>query len=296
MSQEDISQFEFELYLCPGMHWSPSRRKAFISELRPLASKCLHPLPDYQCLSYDVSALDDKLFIIARRSADSDIVAFTSAVFLPMKTPQQHRDASSHSQSFNVFHTGLTCISPDIRRQGMTIELFARIFIFMTDRHPEGFWLTNLAEVPSSLVSISHYATQVFPSPTLKTPSTMHLHIAKSISKYYRDALHISPDAVFDENRFVFTGSNPPGSCFRKSRDNRQFHHRNEAVNEFYRNLLGEKEGSEVLQVAYVSRSRIAEANEEEERLHRSLSPLQVNHLIFSLACDIHQYIRQVKL
>lgn len=104
----------------------------------------------------------------------------------------------------------------------------------------------------------------------------MHLHIAESISKYHRDALLISPDAVFDPDRFIFVGSNPPGSCFRKSRDDNQFHHRKTALNRFYRGLLG-AEGNEVLQVAYVLRERIAEANDEEERLHRSLSPLKVN-------------------
>ncbi|KAK7690495.1 hypothetical protein QCA50_005593 [Cerrena zonata] len=275
MYKDDNSQLEFELYDCPGKYWLSSRRTAFVSELRFLASKCLHPIPDYQCLSYAPDALNNKLIVTARRSTDSEIVAFTSAVILPIGPLPANRGHPSPSELFNIFHTGLTCISPDIRRQGMTIELFARISIFMTDRYPDGFWLTNLAEVPSSLVSISHYATQVFPSPSIIKPTATHLHIAKSISKYHRDALLISSDAVFDPDHFVFVGFNLPGPCFRKSRDDNRFHHRKMALNKIYRDLLG-SEGNEVLQVGYISCGRIVEASNEEEMLHQPLLPLQV--------------------
>lgn len=274
--EQEVSNFEFELYDRPGKDWSPLQKVHFVNELRSFASKCLNPLPDYQCLSFAPDALSDKLIVVARRSTDSEIVAFTSAVFLPIGPLASDKSEYPYRGSFDVFHTGLTCISPEIRRQGMTIELFARIFIFMTAKHPKGCWLTNLAEVPSSLVSISHYATRVFPSPFLQQPSPMHLHIADWISKHHRQALLIAPNATFDPSHFVFLGSNPPGSCFRKSRSDKQFHHRRTALNEFYRDLLGPEEGNEVLQVAYISRDRIVEANNEEERLRRPLVPLQV--------------------
>ncbi|CAL1716961.1 unnamed protein product [Somion occarium] len=269
MTLKNSPPFDFELYDRPGRHWTASQRTMFVNELRALASQCLYPLPDYQCLSSATGALDDKLIVIARRPSDSEIVAFVSSVFLPMPA------AAGYASPFTVFHTGLTCISPKIRRTGMTIELFARIFFYMTSRHPEGFWLTSLAEVPSSLVSISHYATNVFPSPYITEPTSMHLHIAETISRQYRDVLLISPAAVFDADRFVFEGSNDLGSCFRKDRDDKQLHHRRTDVNEYYRDLLGKGEGDEVLQVGYVTRERIVQANNEEARLQRSVTPLK---------------------
>ena len=62
----------------------------------------------------------------------------------------------------------------------------------------------------------------------------------------------ISPDAAFDRDAFVFRGSNPLGSCFRKSPGDVRCRHRDGGVNTFYRQLLGDNGGNAVLQVAYV--------------------------------------------
>lgn len=255
-------QYFFQLYNCPGLRWQDKRKATLIGELRECASRCLTPLPDYQCLSYAPSSLNDKLIAVARLgSATGRIVAFSSAILLPIPSPDDPTNVTT------VVHTGLTCIAPEARRSGLTIVLAAHIFRRVVEEHPEGCWATTLAEVPSSLVSMARYASQVFPSPAAPAPSELHLHIARTISERYRDKLCISADAVLDEGSFVFRGSNPLGSCFRKDTDDVKLHHRDKKLNDFYRNLLGNNEGNEVLQVGFVGCETVVESIGREERL-----------------------------
>jgi hypothetical protein len=243
----------FSLHDRPGLSWTPARCHEIRSELRKVASHCLSPLPSYQCLSSSPHAFDDKLLIIARSRTTNEIVAFVSAVYLPVPDIPL------------LLHTGLTCILPEYRRSGLTIMLFHHVFVHMVSQHPGGFWLSSLAEVPSSLVSINTYATNVFPSPPPgKRPSDTHLHIARTVSEKHRDAMLITPTAIFEEDAFVFRGSNPVGSPFRKDVDDPVYHHRRTATNEYYRSLFRRNMGDEAFQVGFVDPNRIMEAMGEE--------------------------------
>ncbi|THH32231.1 hypothetical protein EUX98_g1960 [Antrodiella citrinella] len=126
----------------------------------------------------------------------------------------------------------------------------------MIERHPSEFWVTSLTEVPSGLVSLARYAADVFPSPQApQPPSRTHVHIARNVSERFREALFISADAVFDEER--------------KDADDEKWHHRDKELNEFYRQLLGSGEGNEVLQVGYMTREKVLGPLQQEERLQQ---------------------------
>lgn len=240
--------YSFQVLDRPGLKLSTAARSGLVQELRALAITCLQPLPSYQCFSTAPDALDDKLIVIMRDKPTKRIIAFVSAVYLSVRLLPASAEEST------VLHTGLTCVAPVLRRQGLVAPLFLHLFAYLRTRpaFAKGLWMTSLAEVPSTLGNIAQYAANVCPSPGRTAPSDVHLRIAGAVDAGYRAAMLVAPTARFDEETFVFRGSNPPGSCFRKDTDDPRYHHRDVTVNEFYRRLLGRNEGNEVLQVGFL--------------------------------------------
>lgn len=259
----DSDELDFELHDRQGGNWTDEQKSQLSRELHTFASTCLFPLPDYNCLSSNFStAFDDKIIAIARSSSTKEIVGFTSTVFL---TGFNHKDVPF------VIHTGLTCVSENLRRKKLTIFLFYHIFIHLSYNYPEGFWLSSLSGIISSLGSISRYGTNVYPSPIspAAVPSPMHRLIAKTIDLCHRDKMLISSNAVFDSERFVFIGSNKPGSCFYKDRDDVRYADRYSIVNDFYRKLLRKDGGDGVLQIAFMDSNHVLGSAKYESRFEK---------------------------
>jgi hypothetical protein len=248
----------FMLHDRPGLYFNEEEKAKFVEELRALASLSLSPLPNYQCFSSSPDSLNDKIIITAHQKSErndgsdrtavkGDLVAFTSAVMLQIHGLEYARE--------EVFHTGLTVVDPSIRRQGLLVQLFMRLLLHIcAEKEPtDRVWVTSLAEIPNSLVHVATFMAEVFPSPQVLRPSGMHLLIARAIAKEHRNKMLISPTAVFDEENFVFQGSNDTeeGRVFLKDADDPQYWHRNKAANDYYRSLLRNK-GDEVLQVSNI--------------------------------------------
>ena len=246
--------YNFQVFDRPSLTLLPLECSQLAKELRTLAKSCLNPVPNYQCLSSAPHALDDKVIAVMRETQGPQrIVAFVSAVYLHIPLGENKNEGST------VLHTGLTCVVPGSKRQGIVALLFFHLFGYLRAQ-PEfvrGLWMTSVAEVTSSLGNIAEYAVDVYPSPQCNAPSSTHVRIADAVSKKYRDAMLIAPDAVFDQERFVFRGANPPGSCFRKDTEDPRYHHRDPRVNDYYRELLGRNEGNIVLQVGYLGWERL---------------------------------------
>lgn len=248
MATVERQAYSFDVYDRPGKQWSPQKCRDVVQELREFASAFLNPLPDYQCLSLAPGALDDKLLVIVRQeSAPYKIVAFTSSVLIEMPFLKEF-DACT-----TVLHGGLTCVSPSVRGSNLTIQLTYYTWAHMSQEHPDGFWTTNVAEVISSLGNFGIYTRHCYPHPSVPKPLEIQRRIAQEISLHHRGSMDISPDAIFDPETFVFKGSNPPGSCFRKDSEDKRYHHRSQKETEYFRALLGRNEGNEVLQVGLLS-------------------------------------------
>ncbi|KAI1865172.1 hypothetical protein JX265_008219 [Neoarthrinium moseri] len=234
----------------PGLHLPTTDLQALQASLRDLGARCLNPVPNYQVFSTDLSsAFDDKVLAIARQG--DEVVAFAAAVVLPIT-----------GRADPVVHSGLTVVHPDHRRSsGLTQLLFGNIFLAVLGEFPRGVWFTTLAEVISSLVHISKYAVDVFPSPRweaehgrLDRPRGTHVAIAREISRVHRGAMAISPAAEFDEATFVFRGSNDfaEGRPFMKDVDDPAYWHRDRETSRFYRRLFRKNKGDEVLLVGFL--------------------------------------------
>ncbi|KAM3514836.1 hypothetical protein MY11210_001560 [Beauveria gryllotalpidicola] len=243
-------------------------------ELRTLGAVCFNSLPPYQVFVDDVTdAFRDKIIVVAKHHGK--LMAFVSAVTLQI-------DALENP----VIHSGLTVIHPRHRRSFGVIQLLhGHLWMHLLGTYKDGFWMTTLAEVISSLVHMSKFATKVYPSPQWLQdepsgrPGQIQLEIAREINAKYRRTMLISPSAEFEEMNFVFRGSNNHAAArvFMKDVDDTQHWHRDTASTEFYRGLFRKNEGDEVLQIGYMDpeylTARIRE-NQYRDRLGSKRSKL----------------------
>lgn len=238
--------YELEVLDHPGMTQSVERISSLRSQLCQLGNLCFDLLPNYQVFeSPSDTSFHDKLIVLAKK--DSEIIAFLSAVVLPVSRLKDP-----------VVHTGLTVIHPRYRKSGVIHSLFAAFFLHLFSVYPQGLWLSTLSRIVTSLGHIATYTSDVFPSPQWNEehlsaqPSDTHLHIAREINAKHRRQMLISPETYFDESAFVFRAPKPRlsgGSSVYADIVLKQ-DHRNLKLTRFYRDLL-RGPGDEVLQVSY---------------------------------------------
>jgi hypothetical protein len=214
-----------------------------VDELRRVAAACFSEIPEYQALTGARDELSDKVITLARDRRDGRLLGFCSAVLL--EVPRMRP----------VLHLGLTCVHPDARSGGLTHKLTSRLVVrYLVRRRPLGrLWVSNVACVLSSLGNVARNFEDVYPAPGGRSlPTAKHLRVAHAIDASYRDKIAINPDAVLDPRAFVFRGS-VRGTPFQKRADDARYFHREDTLNDFYRDLMRFDDGDETVQVGRVS-------------------------------------------
>jgi hypothetical protein len=245
---ESALQYQLELYQQPGLHLPKADAQKLRKELLVLGSICLKPLPDYQVFSSDPAALDDKIIVTAHVSIGDErrLVGFTSAVVLDLQLVEVEGP---------VLHGGLTVIEQSHRKNGLVVQLWARLFVDIVSRQQKRIWITNLSGLPSMLAVFNNFTQNTYPSPKHPVPTKIHQEIAQAVSFMHRSKMLIASSALFDSKNFVFRGSNDfeKGRCFRKSNSVRQNGSpMSDTAHEYYADLVQEDEGDEVLQVGII--------------------------------------------
>lgn len=233
-------KYRLQFLFRPGMWMGNGQLMALRDQLREVASTCFAQLPTYQCLLGTRDEFADKVLALAWAS-DGHLAGFCSMLLLKVDGVGE------------VVHLGLTCVRPDDRSAGLTHRLTSKALTgYLMRCHPVGrLWVTNCAAVLSSLGNVAVHFEGVFPAPGgPDTPSETHLRIARTVNDYYREKIYIRSEAQFDEANFVFRGS-VEQTVFQKSEEDVRFHHRDERLNEYYRNLMQFDHGDEVLQVGF---------------------------------------------
>ena len=257
--------FTIEVYLEPGRVLSDESIDDLARDIREIAGDCFHELPEYQAIVGTRSALSDKLITLARDEHGTP-QGFCSMVFLDIEDVGR------------VLHLGLTCVRPQARGRRLTHLLVKKALTgYLFKQNPFGkIWVSNCAGVLSSLGNVAMHFEQVFPSPfNSNGPGDAHLKIARTINNRFREQMYILPDAVLDEEKFVFRGS-VKNTVFHKERDDLSYHHRKNNLNRFYANMMNFEQGDEVLQVGYfrmvsvvkyiLRRRRVKQLNQRQER------------------------------
>jgi hypothetical protein len=206
MSREH-TDYTLEVLIRPTRNLSAARLRALVEELRACAAESFGcEAPGYQALSGRREDLERAVIGLARRP-DGTLAAFSSCVLLPV-------DGLG-----DVFHLGLTCVSPRDRSAGLTHRVLARTCLsyLMATRPLGSVWVSNVACVLSSLGNVALHFDDVHPSPfRAGAPTPEHLRIAEAIARDHREPVAIDAAATFDADTFVMRGS-VPGTVFEKS-------------------------------------------------------------------------------
>ena len=237
-----MKKMHFDVLFYPGTTMSKSSLASLTGELRSVASECFSDVPFYQALTGKKEELD-RVVIATARDSKGTLLGFCSAIVLDVE------------DFGNVLHLGLTCVSPRARGKKLTHKLTSRLLTkYLIKEAPiGGTWISNCACVLSSLGNVAQHFEEIYPSPFSKnSPGPIHLHIARTISKKFRDPIAINEDAVFNEKTFIFEGS-VQGAVFEKSATDKRFYHRDPSITNFYLDLINFERGDEVLQVGKIS-------------------------------------------
>ena len=222
-----------------GKNLDEKTRKKLIRGLRRVGERCFSELPEYQCLSLDCNF---KRHVITVAYDGRRIVGFSSALRL----------IDEWGEPF--LHLGLTCVHPDYRGKGLTHKMAGRLMLeyVIRNRLFGRVWFSNIAGVVSSLANVGKNLDEVFPSPGYLWPSKRHDAIANTISKRYRDLVHIGEECEFDKNNYVFRQS-AKGNMWEKASNDARYHHRDEGLNTFYLGWMDLDDGDEMIQVGSYS-------------------------------------------
>ncbi|WP_022664359.1 N-acetyltransferase [Desulfospira joergensenii] len=232
--------FRIEVYNRPGRHLSDREFKSLVQNLQKIACSCFNELPDYQAMKGTREALSDKLISLAW-DKDNQPAGFCSMVFLPVKGLGK------------VLHLGLTCVDPMARGNRLTHALVKKALTgYLLKQNPFGrIWVSNCAAVLSSLGNVAMHFENVYPSPfTPGSPGRTHIKIARAINEHFRDKMYVLPEAVLDENSFIFKGS-VKDTVFHKNEGDFKYFHRKKYLNQYYAGMMDFSQGDEVLQIGY---------------------------------------------
>lgn len=233
-----MTRFSYDYLYRPGRWMMDGELSSLSAEVTALGRRCLEPLPAYQVFLGTREAFSDKVITTARDPADGRLLAFCSCVLLPMPVGQ-------------VLHLGLTCVDPSLRGSRLSNTLANRLILryFVTRRQLRRVWMTSVACVLSVLGNVARNFRNAYPTPWQHRPFADEVMvIADTFDRHYRAVAHVQPEATFDRDAFVFRGSGR-GTAFQKDGDAVEFHHRDPALNAFYRDRLRFEDGDELLQV-----------------------------------------------
>lgn len=235
-------QHKIDFIYCPGRSWSDEDLATLVEELRDIASTCFDSVPLYQCLTGERAELARNVITVAR-TPEGRADGFSSAVLMDVDGVGP------------VLHIGLTAVRPTTRSLGLTHRLMSKLIWRYITRHRylRTSWFTNVSCLLNTLGQFGLNFDQVYPSPNgPPVPSETHRLIARAVDEKYRKPIYIGEKSTFEWETFVFRECSKT-TVFRKSADDKRFHHRDPNINNFYMRLLNFEDGDELLQVGQLS-------------------------------------------
>lgn len=235
------ARYSIRYYERPGVHLGDDVFTRLAAGVRAVGERCLDPVPDYQVMLSTREAWSDKVITVAFEGERP--VGFSSGVVLDVEGVGE------------VFHLGLMCTDPDVRGGGLSHRLASKQLLGYAARRSlkrlnpaRRLWVTNVANVLSSLGNFALVMEGAWPAPGTSAPPPEALRIGEAFDKRYRRVAYVRDDAVWDAQAFVWRGSGRD-TAFHKDGEDARFHHRDAALTDFYRSRLNFEDGDEMLQV-----------------------------------------------
>jgi hypothetical protein len=155
-------------------------------------------------------------------------------------------------RTVTVMHFGLLIIHPRHQRQGLQGLLHGLgVFSAFHRTRERPLWISNVTEVPAVFGAVCDQTNLPYPSfRDAAPPSPMHRALAVGIMEQHRHEFGVGPEAGFDADRFVITGSYTGGSDALKKTFESAPAYRDARCNDFCRAQLDYGRGDDFLQIA----------------------------------------------
>jgi len=230
------------IYDRPGLWMDDARLARLQDEIQGVARATLPGDLSYGALLRARRPFENRLIVVGRRPATGETVGFNALTWLNVRLG---------GRTVTGMHMGLLIIHPKHQRQGLQGLLYGLgAFNAYHRAKDRPLWISNVTEVPAVFGAICdqlcdahpHYARRDPPPPEYRA-------LAAAIADQHRHEFGVGPEAVFDEQRFVLTGSYAGGSDALKKTFDQAARYRIDACNDFCSAQLDYGRGDDFLQI-----------------------------------------------
>ena len=237
------ADIEATIYDRPGLWMDDARLAHLQDDIQCVARAAVPGDLRYGVLLRERRPFENRLVVVGRRVDSGEVVGFNALPWLNVKVG---------GRSVTVMHMGLLIIHPAHQRQGLQGLLYGLGAFNAYHRSKERpLWISNVTEVPAVFGAICDQLREPYPHYARRgPPDPAYRALAAAIVAQHRHEFGVGPEAGFDEERFVITGSYTGGSDALKKVFESAPRHRVEACNEYCRAQLDYGRGDDFLQIA----------------------------------------------
>ncbi|HSZ83639.1 MAG TPA: hypothetical protein VLA14_15245 [Polyangia bacterium] len=233
---------EAVIYDRPGLWMDDARLARLQAELQTVARAAVPGSLAYGVLKGERAPFENRLVVVARNTTSGEVAGFNALPWLTVELG---------GRTVTVMHFGLLIIHPRHQRQGLQGLLYGlgafSAFHRSTDRP---LWISNVTEVPAVFGAVCDQVQAPYPSFRGDAPPTpTQRALATAIMDRHRHEFGVGPEAGFDADRFVITGSYTGGSDALKKTFESAPPYRDPACNDFCRAQLDYGRGDDFLQI-----------------------------------------------
>jgi hypothetical protein len=233
---------EAVIYDRPGLWMDDARLARLQAELQTVAHAAVPGSLAYGVLTGERAPFENRLVVVARNPTSGEVAGFNALPWLAVELG---------GRTVTVMHFGLLIIHPHFQRQGLQGLLYGlgafSAFHRSADRP---LWISNVTEVPAVFGAVCDQVQAPYPTYHASGPPTdAQRTLATAIMARHRHEFGVGPEAGFDADRFVITGSYTGGSDALKKTFESAPPYRDAACNEFCRAQLDYGRGDDFLQI-----------------------------------------------
>jgi hypothetical protein len=235
---------EATIYDRPGLWMDDAHLAHLQDDIQAVARAAVPGQLSYGVLLRERRPFENRLIVIGRRPGSGEVVGFNALPWLGVRL--------GSGRTVTVMHMGLLIIHPAHQRQGLQGLLYGLgAFNAYHRSRQRPLWISNVTEVPAVFGAVCDQMTDPFPHYASKgpPPTAEHRELAAAIFAQHRHEFGVGPDAGFDGERFVLTGSYGGGSDALKKTFADAPRYRVEACNDFCHAQLDYARGDDFLQI-----------------------------------------------
>jgi hypothetical protein len=240
--REDVAAV---IYDRPGLWMDDERLGRLQAELQAVARAAVPGSLGYGVLKGERAPFENRLVVVARHLPTGRAAGFNALPWLEVEV---------EGRPVTVMHFGLLIVHPRSQRQGLQGLLYGLgAFSAYNRSQDRPLWISNVTEVPAVFGAVCDQVEAPYPSYRGDAqPTPMQRALALAIMARHRHEFGVGPEAGFDAERFVITGSYTGGSDALKKTFASAPPYRVAACNDFCRAQLDYGRGDDFLQIGQV--------------------------------------------